>query len=148
RRVAPPPFREHPPARVLDEHRVEVTRRDRGHLLLDEPRAEGIGAADLDHAALSAEHLRHELVAREDEEQPARGLAPPLVAHDAEPGEPPPQGHVPLELVLRLAGPRAAGGLRAGVHVTPRSKRTRSRRCTRRGRTASATTRAGGTSRT
>src|SRR5581483_11150802 len=61
--------------------------RDPVDLLQNDARAEGIAASHLAHELAALEHLGDELVAREQEHEPARVLVPNLAGDEAEAGE-------------------------------------------------------------
>ena len=96
---------------ILDEDGVEIDGRDLRHFLADDPRAEGVAAADLQGGTFAAQHLGHELVARQEEGHAARVVVPALVGHQAQGCQPPAVADVEAELVLRFAG--------RGLHVSP-----------------------------
>ena len=78
------PGRVHPAVDVLHKYRVEIDRGEFLDFLAHNASAERIGAADFQHAVHSRKHFRNELVAGENEAQPARVIVPDLVAHQAE----------------------------------------------------------------
>ena len=92
----------HPGVDVLDEDGIEVDRGEAFHRLDDDAGAEGIPAADFQHALGALQHLGDELVARQREGEALRIVVPGLAGHQ-------PQGfEAALELeqalVLGLAG--------------------------------------------
>ena len=98
----------HGPGRVLaafdvgDERGIEVQRCHHPHFLLNDPRAERVGAADFEDAPGTAQHFGGELVARKDDAQTAWVIVPNLIGHQAKAGQALPRGKFEGVLILRL----------------------------------------------
>src|SRR6266540_3072999 len=88
---------------VLDEYRVKVVGGDLVHFLLNDPRTEGVAAAELADIVTPAQHLGDELVSCEQKRQTARIIVPNLVRHQAELGKAKPLLDLDAAVVLRLA---------------------------------------------
>ena len=90
-------------ARVGDEQRIEIDGRQTNDRLGHNRRAEGVCAPDLEHVLLAFQHLRHELVAGEDERETLGIVEQHLARHQAETGDSPLAPAVEQFLILRFS---------------------------------------------
>ena len=98
------PFEVHALFHVFYEHCIEINDRHSPDRLLDDSRAERIGASDLEDCVLAGEHFCDELIAGKGKGKTFGIVPPSLIYHQTEWRKPVSILDVQNNLILRLSG--------------------------------------------